>query len=308
LGRLHAVDPIVNGIQAQNSRRAEFLSCPTATHLTNRNMNAWMQTIGIDGLKPLLATLVLPPMPWLLLILLGGWWLRRSRPLGRTLLLTGVALAWACWTPAGAEVATRWLLDPPPPLRDPARFVKTTPPPNGPTLIVVLGGGRREAAEYDEVSLNLISIERLRYGIWLSRETGWPVAFTGGLSPGSQGGPSEAAIATRIARDEFRHPLLFAEDRSRDTHENALRTVDMLRTQPVARVVLVTHDEHMPRALRHFHRARDAAGLHFDLLPAPVGITEKGDDWVLGDYLPSALGITRSRYAFREWLAWLVGA
>ena len=62
---------------------------------TNRNMNAWMQTIGIDGLKPLLATLVLPPMPWLLLILLGGWWLRRSRPLGRTLLLTGVALgAW----------------------------------------------------------------------------------------------------------------------------------------------------------------------------------------------------------------------
>lgn len=273
-----------------------------------RLMNAWMQMMGIDGLKPLLAGLLLPPMPWLLLIMAGGWRLRRGRALGWPLLLAGVALAWACWTPAGADAASRWLLDPPPPLRDPAKFARSAQQPTGPTLIVVLGGGRTAAAEYDEMSLNPISMQRLRYGVWLSRQTGWPLAFSGGVAPGGDDGPSEAVIAQRIVRDEFRHTLQLAEDRSRDTHENAQRTVDLLRAQPPARVVLVTHDLHMPRALGHFRRARDAAGLRFELLPAPVGITEAGEDWALGDFLPSPSGIARTRYACREWLGLLAGA
>ena len=95
---------------------------------------------------------------------------------------------------------------------------------------MVLGGGRTAGAEYHEVSLNPLSMERLRYGVWLSRETGFPLAFSGGVGPGFIG-PSEGSIALRIARDEFRHPLRWMEDRSRDTHENALRTIEMLRDQ-----------------------------------------------------------------------------
>ena len=274
-------------------------------------MNAWLQSIGLDGLKPLLVPLLLPPVPWLLLVLLGAAWRRRRPWLGAGLALLGAGLIWACCTSVAADHLSRWLLDPPPPLRDPGTLTRHAPA-KGQTLIVVLGGGRSALAEYPEVSLSLLGMERLRYGVWLSRQTGYGLAFSGGLSPGSHGGPDEATIATRIARDEFRHPLRWAEGLSRDTHENALRTVDILRSQPpgapVARLVLVTHEPHMPRALGHFRRARDAAALSFEIVPAPVGVTERVAPRTIGDFLPSPEGIARCRYAVREWLGLLAAA
>jgi hypothetical protein len=51
-----------------------------------------------------------------------------------------------------------------------------------PVAIVVLGGGMEALApEYGVSSLRATSLERLRYGIWLGRETGLPVAFSGGV-------------------------------------------------------------------------------------------------------------------------------
>ena len=269
-------------------------------------MNAWLQMLGIDSLKPFLTALLLPPVPWLVLILLGAWQLRRRRWLGSTLVLLGVALEWASCTQAAGVLATRWLLRPPPALTD-LKPLKT-PPAAGQTAIVVLGGGRTDSAEYPHYSLSTISMERLRYGIWLSRETGLPWAFSGGLSPGSDPGPTEAAIAARVAREEFRHPLRWAEDQSRDTHENAVRTLALLRQEGVGRIVLVTHDMHMPRSMRNFERARSAAGLSIELVPAPVGVLRKQPKWVAGDFYPTARGIAQTRYALREWLGLLAGA
>lgn len=270
-------------------------------------MNAWMQSMGLDGLKPLLTALLLPPVPLLLLTLVGAWALSRRRGfMGWTLVLGSIALQWTCWTPAGAAAITQWLLNPPPAVRDPAE-IRAQPDRPGQTVIVVLGGGRTAAAEYPEVSLNLISMERLRYAIWLSQQTALPLAFSGGVGPDLTG-PSEGSIARRIAKEEFHHPLQWVEEQSRDTHENAVRTVEMLRATPLARLVLVTHDLHMPRALRNFERARDAAGLRYQIVPAPVGITEKGEDPILSDFYPSPSGIARTRYAFREWLGLMAGA
>ncbi|MCA0241323.1 MAG: YdcF family protein [Proteobacteria bacterium] len=274
-------------------------------------MNAWLQSMGLDGLKLLLSALLLPPVPWLVLILLGTAWRRRRPRTGWALVLLGVALIWACCTHVAADHLGRWLLNPPPALRDPDGLARSAPA-KGQTLILVLGGGRNRPAEYADFSLTPISIERLRYGVWLSRRTGYALAFSGGLSPGADVGPTEAAIATRIARDEFRQPLRWAEDHSRDTHENALRSVDLLRALPpaaaVSRLVLVTHEAHMPRALGHFRRARDAADLSLEIVPAPVGITERVAPRSLGDYLPSPDGIARCRYVLREWLALLARA
>jgi hypothetical protein len=55
------------------------------------------------------------------------------------------------------------------------------------TAIVVLGGGRRLLApEYGVATLTPRSIERLRYGVWLARETGLPLAFSGGVGHGAK--------------------------------------------------------------------------------------------------------------------------
>jgi uncharacterized SAM-binding protein YcdF (DUF218 family) len=267
-------------------------------------MNAWLQMLGIDALKPFLTALLLPPVPWLALIVLGAWQLRRRRWLGGSLVLLGVALVWISCTQAAGALATRWLLRPPPALTD-LKPLKT-PPPSGQTVIVVLGGGRIDTAEYPHHSLSTISMERLRYGIWLSRETGLPWAFTGGLSPGAE--PTEAAIAARVGREEFRHPLRWAEDQSRDTRENAIRTLALLKQEGVGRIVLVTHDMHMPRSMRNFERARAAAGMSIELVPAPVGVLRKQPQWVAGDFYPTARGIAQTRYALREWLGLLAGA
>lgn len=270
-------------------------------------MNAWIQSLGLDALKPLLTALLLPPVPWLLLTVLGALLLQRRPRLGWCLVWAATALQWAGSTPAGADAASRALLDPPAAIDDPQALLGDETLAQR-TVIVVLGGGRAAWDEYDTVQLSPISLERLRYGIWLSRETGLPLGFSGGLSPGSRGGATEAELAERTAAEQFGHPLHWTEGTSRDTHENAVNTIALLRQAPIDRLVLVTHQAHMPRALRHFERARDAAGLDFSVLPAPMAVPARHPGWAVSDYLPSSDGISRTRYVLREWLGLLAGA
>lgn len=270
-------------------------------------MNAWIQSLGLDALKPLLTALLLPPVPWLLLTLVGAWLLRRRPRPGWALLLTATALQWAGSTPAGADAASRALLNPPAAIDDPQALLADEDVARR-TVIVVLGGGRSAWDEYDTVQLSPISLERLRYGIWLSRETGLPLGFSGGLSPGSHGGATEAELAERTAAEQFGQPLHWAEGTSRDTHENAVNTIALLRHAPIDRLVLVTHQAHMPRALGHFERARDAAGLSFGILPAPMAVPARHPGWAVSDYLPSSDAMARTRYVLREWLGLLARA
>ena len=103
-----------------------------------------------------------------------------------------------------------------------------------------------------------------------------PLQFPGGRAATSPqasapfdaeaGGSTEAAIADRIAREEFGLPLRWREDRSRDTRENAAASVRLLRAAGVRRIVLVTHAWHMPRALRAFQEADP----DLPVSPAPV--------------------------------------
>lgn len=269
-------------------------------------MNAWLQALDLDGLKPIVLALALPPLSLLLLMLAGAWWLRRRPRLGWSLLLGSALVQIALWTPAGAEALATLLLDPPPALSRPAQLLER-PPARGRQLILVLGGGRTEAPEYGQVTLNALSLQRLRYGIRISRQTGIALAFSGGKAPGLDG-PSEGELARSIAQHEFRHPLRWAEDASRNTRENALLTVRLLRDEDIGRLILVTHDLHVPRAMRNFERARDTAGLSFEIVAAPVNARKRGADWDWGDFLPSPLAITRSRYVLHEWLGLLAGA
>lgn len=272
-------------------------------------MNAWLDALGLSGLKTILGAVLVSPLPLLALTLLGAWWLRRRPRLGWTLLLASVIAQWTLWTAAGAQLLAAWLVQPPAPLLQP-QTLSQAPPPRGEQLILVLGGGRVSAPEYGNgmVTLNALSLQRLRYGIHLSRTTGIPLAFAGGKGPGLEEGRSEGALAMGIARDEYRHPLRWVEDRSRNTQENARLAVALLRGQNLGRLILVTHDLHEPRALRNFTQARDAAGLSFEIVPAAVGGLDPAAPWAWGDFLPSLPGVTRSRYVLHEWLGLLAGA
>ncbi len=266
-------------------------------------MNEIFLTLGIESWKPYVAALLLPPVPLLILVLAGARLMFRRRLLAWFMVLLGVVGLWFSCTTALSMALQTWLLKPPPALTE-AQISELKKAPR--TAIVVLGGGRRlRAPEYALSTLHERSIERLRFGIWLSRETGLPIAFSGGVGHGSDVGTGEAEIAARIADREFGRPLRWTESESRDTRENALKTVPLLQAQGIDQIVLVTHGYHMPRALKNFERADVGGKTRF--VPAPVGLPPGGRLRV-SDWLPTTAGFEGNRLVLHEWVGRLMGA
>ncbi len=267
-------------------------------------MNNLLILLGLESWKPVLTALVLPPVPLLFLMLFGARLLLARRGLGWLVILTSVALLWFAACSGSAGLLSQFVLHPPIAVSaDRIRELKALP--RGPIAVVVLGGGVEAfAPEYGVSSLQHTSLERLRYGLWLSRQTGLPLAFSGGVGWGQKDAKSEAGVAAQIAASEFGQPLKWIEENSRDTRENAIRTVALLTPAGVRHIVLVTHGWHMPRATKAFEIA--AAG-EMRIEPAPMGLAQDSDIPVL-TWVPSSAGQSAVRTLLREILGRWVGA
>lgn len=265
---------------------------------------AWLES---GPWRPALTALALPPVPLLLLMLVGAGLLRRRAWPGWGLLLCAAAGLWFSCTAVLGEALQRQLLMPQHALS--AQDLQRLRPLGGATpssAIVVLGAGREShAPEYAAANLDAQAMERLRYGLWLARETGLPVAYSGGVGHAQRAGASEAEIAARIAAREFARPLKWTENGSRDTRENAVNTLALLRPAGVTRIVLVTHGWHMQRSLRAFENAIAQQGGGISVVAAPMGLAT--DDARLR-WLPSGEGFRRTRNVLREALGLWVGA
>ncbi len=268
-------------------------------------MNALFVALGIEHWKGVLGALLLPPLPLLLLAALGALLLPRRRQLGRALVLVAVAGLWATSTPGVGSLLISALTRPPPALSA-AQITALAGAPH--TAILVLGAGRKlEAPEYRAADLKPLTLERLRYGLWLARQTGLPLAYSGGIGHGSPDGPTEADTARRVAQRDFGVRLRWAEGRSRDTRENARYSVAMLHADGVTQLLLVSHGFHQRRALAAFERAIREAGITMRVVAAPMGL-RRPLGWELGDWLPGDEGLALTRLALHEWLGWLAGA
>lgn len=268
-------------------------------------MSAMMTTvIALDysGFKTLLLAAVMPPAPFLLLAAWGGWRLRRGRRLGGVLLALALLGTWLSATEAMGELLSRAAGQPAP--LQPAQVDALRGRQDG--AVLVLGAGvRRLAPEFGTSAPTPTTAERLAYGVWLARRSGWPLGFTGGIGwAATTLKQPEAVTIARVAAEDYRLPLRWAEASSRDTRENAARTLPLLAAAGVKQVILVTHEAHMRRAMRAFEA--EAAPLGVRVLPAPVGLREDAlggfDDWC-----PSVEGFARVRYVVYETLAWWAG-
>ena len=268
-------------------------------------MNNLFVLLGIESWKPVLTALLLPPVPFLLAILVGARLILPRRTLGCLLIVLSVAGVWLAATTGTGRLLERTLLHVPAALAG-ERIAAIKGEAKGSTAIVVLGGGTEPfAPEYGVSNLAPPSLERLRYGLWLSRETGVPVAFSGGVGWAQSQSASEAEVAARVAALDFGRPLRWTEERSRDTRENAAHSVALLKEAGVKHILLVTHGWHMPRAKRAFDNAAAAHGLSVEA--APMGLATRTDSPAL-DWLPTHQGYTRVRNALRESLGRLMGA
>ena len=269
-------------------------------------MNSLFVLFGIEPWKHLLGSLLLPPVPWLVLILIGTWQMARRRRGGVAAAVSGVVLLWLSACSGTGYWLSKSLLAPPPAV-SPQRIeaLRALAKTQSKFAIVVLGGGTEPfAPEYGASNLAPNSEERLRYGVWLARATGAPLAFSGGVGWAQEGTQSEAEVAQRIAKAEFGLNLQWAEAQSRDTRENAARSVALLRAAGVQHLVIVTHDWHMPRALRAFRRSADE-GMVIEAAPMALADTYRMPRHA---WLPSTQGVTHVRHVLHELLGLLVGA
>ena len=236
-------------------------------------------------LKAIFKALVLPPTGPMLVALFGVLLLRRAPRIGRALVWTGALTLVLLCLPVVAGILARPFDMKPLDLADAKRA----------QAIVVLGGGTRRAApEYGGDTLGRRTLERVRYGARVARETGLPVLVTGGVLPDVQS--SEAALMREALEREYGVPVRWAEDRSRNTRENARLSAPMLKAGGVTIAVLVAHAIDMPRAKAEFA----AAGI--EVIPAPTGLAARAPIQI-GDFVPSAPALQASHDAVYEILA-----
>ena len=249
------------------------------------------------ALKPLLTALVLPPLGPLLIAALGLLLAIKRKRAGMALVVFSLALLWLLSCHGMAVWLSRTAL----PQFAPLSVAKLKS--NKVQAIVVLGGGvLPEAPEYGESQLNAPSTARLRYGLWLARQSGLPVAFTGGMGWAANASQSlsEAEVAQRVARQDHGVTLRWLESQSRDTTGNARLLAPLLQRDGIQRIALVTHASHMPRSMIAFERTGLA------VTPAPMGYILPRQSPLM-EWLPSPHGLQASRELLHEWLGLAIG-
>jgi uncharacterized SAM-binding protein YcdF (DUF218 family) len=276
----------------------------TRRHPKQTHLNSLLIFFGIESWKPVLTALLLPPVPLLVMMLIGARLILPRRGLGWFVILTSVALMWLSACTGTARALSRFVLHPPAALSvDRIKELKSQA--KSPIAIMVLGGGLEPyAPEYGVSSLQHHSLERLRYGLWLGRETGLPVGFSGGVGWSQPEGMPEARVAAQIAASEFGRPLKWIEESSRDTRENAGRSVALLKKSGIKHIVLVTSGWHMPRARAAFEAA--AAG-ELRIEAAPMGLAQNVEMPALS-WIPTGDGASDVRAILRELLGRVAGA
>jgi uncharacterized SAM-binding protein YcdF (DUF218 family) len=281
-------------------------------------VHSLISLLGIESWKPVLTALLLPPVPLLLAVLVGARLMLPRRGWGWLVVLLSVAGLWLTACTGFARLIEPLLLSPSPALqadriaelRAEGRSAASGATANSGSgrsgvAILVLGGGVEPyAPEYGMSNLGSYSLESLRYGLWLSRETGWPVGFSGGIGWANRAGAAEADVAARIAAQEYGRPLRWIESESRDTRENAARSLPLLKAAGVRHVLLVTRGWHMQRALALFNEAAVDSGIRIEA--APMGLAASVETPLLS-WLPTSAGFERVRLVLREWLGWKLG-
>lgn len=238
--------------------------------------------------KRLLECILLPPFGPLLLIIVGLCLMGRSPRLGKGLAWGGVLLSLVLMLPVTVDALLA-------PIEDIAGPIELESAKGAQAIVILGGGGRKNAVEYGKPTINRLTLERVRYGAKLARETGLPVLVSGGAV--RAGDYPEARMMADALTEDFGIPPKWVEDGSENTAQNARNSAAVLEKAGIRHIILVTHATHMHRALGYF----SAAGLQVS--PAPTAFFGPfiNDESSLS-WLPSANTSYAGWYAMHEWI------
>jgi len=221
---------------------------------------------------------------------------RLRRCQGSWLPILGVVAVWfVSWPPVD------WLLSRPLEMWYPVRPFPAEP---AQAIVVLASGVKPPVYERPYALLDEETFGRVEYDAWLYNH--WqrlPVLVCGGAP--SHGGPPPFPAAWRdLIRDTVvPENMIWTEDRSRSTHENAAYGVEVLRQHGVRKIALVVDAQSMPRAAACFRK------LGITVVPAPSGFREWGP--FFEEVLPSWRALRRNEETLHETLGlawyWLHG-
>jgi uncharacterized SAM-binding protein YcdF (DUF218 family) len=176
-----------------------------------------------------------------------------------------------------------------------------------PDGIVILGGAVTPdvAQARNDVALNEAA-ERMTAAVELARR--YPnarIIFSGGEGNLAYGGNESEAALKFFERLGVAPGRIVAEDKSRNTVENALFTKQIATPKPGERWLLVTSAYHLPRSVGVFRNVGFAVEAY------PVDWRTRGPEDALRPFALMGDGIRRTDTAVREWLGlvayWLTG-
>jgi len=227
-------------------------------------------------LKAILKALVLPPTGPLLIAMAGLAIHGRFPRSGISLAWTGVLSLLLLSLPVVGELLLGLLHTPPP--------FDSTRAKEAQAVVIIGGGIRHNALEYGGDALGELTLERVRYGARIARQTNLPILVSGA---------PEAAQMRAALELEFGVAVRWVENRSRTTHENARYSAAILESAGIHRVILVAHSFDMLRAQAEF----TAAGI--ETIPAATELPNT-EPTSSSDFLPSISGLRTSYFAIYE--------
>lgn len=187
------------------------------------------------------------------------------------------------------------LVMPPLPLDDAAE---------APACVVVLGAGCRRDSD-GTVGLSARSLARLEAGLSLAKRESLPLLVSGGaLFAGKGGGmtpSSEAGLMANLLAEHHPLQVVWQENISRNTHENARLCSKLLCRKRINRIYLVTDQSHLCRALLSFNKQGMSCYPHASsLFPRPAWMPHAGALMLWPEIIYEWLALTM--YALRRWV------
>jgi len=236
-----------------------------------------------------LKAMFFPPGGLILLAICGIVFLKSRFEIARVVIITSIALL----TIISLPIVSGTLIG----------IVETYPPINDKKLedteakaIVILGGGRdKKAIEYGGESVSAITLQRIRYGAYLYNKTHIPLLVTGGFI--HEEDTAEGILMKNALTHEFGVPVKWTENRSRNTAENAMYSMEMLAQENIETIILITSAWHMFRAANIFEEKG------FNVIPAPTafkGSVSASRKVSFFDFVPSATALKNSYFALHE--------
>lgn len=221
----------------------------------------------------IIQVLLMPPALMLLIMLAGLILLHWSQRYGKVLIISGILLLVGTSLPIISDTLISNMEN------IPALSKERMKNTDAQAIIILGGGSYSNAPEYGGDTVSGATLERIRYGAYIHKQSGLPILVSGGRVFNNKK-MTEAALMGKVLENSFHTPVRWREDQSRNTWENAQYSYRMLIPEEINKIILVTHALHMPRAVMSFK----AAG--FEVIPAPLGFHHGEDSFDIFDLLP----------------------